>query len=550
MRRLAWSRPRRRPILGSELSCTSRRRHRWCIASYAMPGDLAVWACCCCSTRRRSATRWSRGCRRSSRLRRVAADAIRTGPTPIWRRSSAGAVLLGGASLALFWRMWRNSAAKGRRRAARLRNPSELSARRARSASWPTISPAAESWPTTSTPPQALRDAAEGPAASRSRRSRPSSGWRSSPSAPSPAARARCSTPWPAATRSPPTSSAARPTPAAKSPGPAPTASCSSTRRAWPKSAAKPGPPLAAAAAKNADLVLLVVDGPLKAYEVELAEMLLADGEAAARLPQQGGLVRRRPRNASSLGQIAEQLPGRRPGRRRRRARRRRHAAARARAARRPRGARAGRSRRPTCGRSPSGCSQVRPPRRPRSAAGQPAAAVARAGRRRQAAGPQAPRRAGRPDHHPLHVGQRSWTSSGATSICSACGSPIAWRSATRSPRTAPAWRFPRSCCSRWSRTRCGTGRRRGRACATWRSAPAPTAAGCACGSPTTASACRATSTSTRHAGTGLSNTRSRLAQLYGAAATFEVRAGKAAGTIVEIAFPASTPLTVPAAAT
>ena len=53
-----------------------------------------------------------------------------------------------------------------------------------------------------------------------------------------------------------------------------------------------------------------------------------------------------------------------------------------------------------------------------------------------------------------------------------------------------------------------------------------------------------------RHAGTGLSNTRSRLAQLYGAAATFEVRPGNAAGTIVEIAFPASTPLTAPAAAT
>jgi two-component system, LytTR family, sensor kinase len=53
-----------------------------------------------------------------------------------------------------------------------------------------------------------------------------------------------------------------------------------------------------------------------------------------------------------------------------------------------------------------------------------------------------------------------------------------------------------------------------------------------------------------RHAGTGLSNTRSRLSQLYGAAATFEVRAGKAAGTIVEIAFPASTPLAVTAPAT
>jgi signal transduction histidine kinase len=41
-----------------------------------------------------------------------------------------------------------------------------------------------------------------------------------------------------------------------------------------------------------------------------------------------------------------------------------------------------------------------------------------------------------------------------------------------------------------------------------------------------------------RDAGTGLSNTRSRLAQLYGAAASFDVRAGEAAGTIVEMAFP------------
>jgi two-component system LytT family sensor kinase len=44
-----------------------------------------------------------------------------------------------------------------------------------------------------------------------------------------------------------------------------------------------------------------------------------------------------------------------------------------------------------------------------------------------------------------------------------------------------------------------------------------------------------------RHAGTGLSNTRSRLAQLYGGEATFDVRAGDVAGTIVEIAFPFST---------
>src|SRR5262245_49621345 len=45
-----------------------------------------------------------------------------------------------------------------------------------------------------------------------------------------------------------------------------------------------------------------------------------------------------------------------------------------------------------------------------------------------------------------------------------------------------------------------------------------------------------------RDAGTGLSNTRSRLAQLYGAAASFDVRAGDAAGTIVEMALPLSPP--------
>ena len=45
-----------------------------------------------------------------------------------------------------------------------------------------------------------------------------------------------------------------------------------------------------------------------------------------------------------------------------------------------------------------------------------------------------------------------------------------------------------------------------------------------------------------RDAGTGLSNTRSRLAQLYGAAASFDVRAGDAAGTIVEMVFPFAPP--------
>jgi signal transduction histidine kinase len=51
-----------------------------------------------------------------------------------------------------------------------------------------------------------------------------------------------------------------------------------------------------------------------------------------------------------------------------------------------------------------------------------------------------------------------------------------------------------------------------------------------------------------RDAGTGLSNTRSRLAQLYGADASFVVRAGDATGTIVEMAFPSSPPVHVAAA--
>jgi hypothetical protein len=41
-----------------------------------------------------------------------------------------------------------------------------------------------------------------------------------------------------------------------------------------------------------------------------------------------------------------------------------------------------------------------------------------------------------------------------------------------------------------------------------------------------------------RDARTGLSNTHSRLQQIYGTAASFDVRAGDVAGTIVEMMFP------------
>src|SRR5262245_4919623 len=53
-----------------------------------------------------------------------------------------------------------------------------------------------------------------------------------------------------------------------------------------------------------------------------------------------------------------------------------------------------------------------------------------------------------------------------------------------------------------------------------------------------------------RDAGTGLKNTRSRLAQLYGAGASFEVRSAEAAGTIVEMVFPFSPPGRIAAATT
>jgi len=65
---------------------------------------------------------------------------------------------------------------------------------------------------------------------------------------------------------------------------------------------------LSAAAAQNADLVLLVVDGPLKAYEVELAEMLLdMEKRLLVCLNKEDWYDQRQEREL--LAQIAEQLP-------------------------------------------------------------------------------------------------------------------------------------------------------------------------------------------------------------------------------------------------
>ncbi|RIK74611.1 MAG: hypothetical protein DCC67_16395 [Planctomycetota bacterium] len=65
---------------------------------------------------------------------------------------------------------------------------------------------------------------------------------------------------------------------------------------------------LAADAAKNADLVLLVVDGPLKAYEVELAERLIAmEKRLIVCLNKEDWYDRRQEQEL--VAQIAEQLP-------------------------------------------------------------------------------------------------------------------------------------------------------------------------------------------------------------------------------------------------
>ena len=63
-----------------------------------------------------------------------------------------------------------------------------------------------------------------------------------------------------------------------------------------------------AAAAKNADLVLFVVDGPLKVVRERTARSARRDGEADRRLPQQGRLVRRASSATSCCGRLREQV--------------------------------------------------------------------------------------------------------------------------------------------------------------------------------------------------------------------------------------------------
>jgi uncharacterized protein (DUF697 family)/GTP-binding protein EngB required for normal cell division len=219
----------------------------------------------------------------------------------------AGAVVLGGASLALLWRLWRNSAAKDRRNATRGRNPSEMSARQ-RAAELADNLAHSKKLAEDEHASQALRDALKAQLlALQEKQTRQrveivafgtiSSGKSALLNAL--AGRdafatnvlggttvARCEIPWPDADS----------VMLVDTPG---LAEIRGEARAS----------TAADAAKNADVVLLVVDGPLKAYEVELAERLVAmEKRLIVCLNKEDWYDPAQER--SLAGQIADQLAG------------------------------------------------------------------------------------------------------------------------------------------------------------------------------------------------------------------------------------------------
>jgi small GTP-binding protein len=198
---------------------------------------------------------------------------------PNWGYAYAGAVIFGGAvlgiaSLVIFWRLWRNSAAKGRERASRLKNPSDMSARQRRAeldANIASSNELADDEHASAELRAALKAQLEALLAKHERQrfeivafgtiSSGKSALLNSLSGRDAFATdvrggtttARCEIPWPDADS----------VVLVDTPG---LAEVRGEARAAD----------AAASAKNADLVLLVVDGPLKAYEVELAERLIA----------------------------------------------------------------------------------------------------------------------------------------------------------------------------------------------------------------------------------------------------------------------------------
>jgi uncharacterized protein (DUF697 family)/GTP-binding protein EngB required for normal cell division len=220
---------------------------------------------------------------------------------------ASGAVLLGGASVVIFWRLWRNSAAKAKSRASRVRDPSQLSARERRAELTDNIARSHELADDEQTS-QALRDQLKAQLQAlqekqqRQRLEIVAFGTISSGKSAllnalagreafatdviGGTTAARCEIPWPDADS----------VVLVDTPG---LAEIRGEDRAS----------LAAAAAKNADVVLLVVDGPLKAYEVELAERLIAmEKRLIVCLNKEDWYGANEERSLAS--QIAEQLRG------------------------------------------------------------------------------------------------------------------------------------------------------------------------------------------------------------------------------------------------
>jgi uncharacterized protein len=185
----------------------------------------------------------------------------------------AGGVVLGGASLVMLWKLWRNTAAKLRDRASRLRNPSEMSARQREAELAGNLANSLELADDEHASEELRAELKAQLAALQAKRQGQrfeivafgtiSSGKSALMNALAGrdvfatdvlggTTTARCEIPWPDADS----------VVLVDTPG---LAEVRGEARAVE----------AAAAAKNADLVLLVVDGPLKAYEVELAERLV-----------------------------------------------------------------------------------------------------------------------------------------------------------------------------------------------------------------------------------------------------------------------------------
>ncbi len=332
---------------------------------------------------------------------------------PVWGYVYLGVVGVSGAAflILILWAVWAllsNTRSKDRRRAtANLAIPARCRAASSRPRStrnWPP----GRRWPTTARLPADVREPIRRSLDCAGKQARANRRSRSSPSAPSPAASPACSTRWPVATCFAPKSRGGTTVTRNEIPWPgADRSACWSTRPAWPRSTASEREELAKRAARDADLVLFVTDGPLKDFEYSLPRTPGRDGKTRPGVPEQGGLVQaRRSRAAARSDRRAGGAASCRAKTWWRCAPSRPLAFARAcwPTDRKREEAVAGRARHSGPGRSDAG---DRGPRRPRPAAGQFAAAIARPGGRGQGASANRAGQAGPRDRRPLDVAGR-----------------------------------------------------------------------------------------------------------------------------------------------